>query len=900
MFLVMTERLTSILQAEGLEHLLTNFTEQGVTDSILAELSDADMKELGVDKLGERKRLLAAFKGYASIEKVAEVSPVSSNVTVSASPIQKTPTTPVEAAKESPFINTLGMPFVPIPRFETRCCIWPVRVQDYEAYCMATGSTFPACPFPQDGDHPIVGVNWNDSVAFCKWLTDKERGEGKVDKEWSYRLPTDLEWSAAVGLPHEPEATAVERHLKLPGYPWGLRWPPPQNAGNYEHQRIDQLGLKKNIEDAEQKVSFYKKVQDVYTKPWEYDTDLYNSISNETSWDESLDGLKKYKLIVDSSSRQLFDWEKAWAPVDPYEFTSPVGSFSANPIGIFDLGGNVWEWCMDNHSSKPEAGVLRGASYGLVHPESNEYFYRSAYRFWENKNKIVTFKAFDGQDWHEYPTGGFRIVLVRDKTSTISNVSTDQKKVAKGTGTCFPQQNTRSWLNEHKDKFSYTDLFEQDGTLNLEKHSTFIAGVEKCLGKTDPSEFVEALEGFADTLAGKALAEPLWAILLEMAEKRTDYPQKVLWLRQYADALTDSIPDTRIQERIAIYRRASTGSVLARRMLGYNLACELIKAGELDEAKNCIKDHLNITKKDVEGLPWDVCGITTLEEAMDDPDLEPIQDFLNSLPFTDPGEDTQGIHNPVNIPQPSKTISQIKTMAEVGNEFLSSLINRTDEELIQILDQDFTYDVGLNEERTFNISNISAELEGTSILDESDYPFSGFQVLIILAANDKKMTFCKFKNHLEDADAGQSDTDSLRTGTKGFAYYMDHESEGFEGTQAEAEAIQNDQDSCWCWVPHVSAQNLYKLQKTDAYSSVFKIKLSECSYDLIKKHIRLAGDTIWISVPRTIFFSDIDINVSCPDDVSKKEFFENCSPDPALVNFAIPYRALNPYRALAV
>jgi hypothetical protein len=35
--------------------------EQGVTDSILGDLTDSDLKELGVEKLGERKRLLAAF-----------------------------------------------------------------------------------------------------------------------------------------------------------------------------------------------------------------------------------------------------------------------------------------------------------------------------------------------------------------------------------------------------------------------------------------------------------------------------------------------------------------------------------------------------------------------------------------------------------------------------------------------------------------------------------------------------------------------------------------------------------------------------------------------------------------------------------------------------------------------
>ena len=57
----MTEKLQSILEAEGLASLLDKFNEQGVTDSILGDLTDSDLKELGVDKLGERKRLLAQF-----------------------------------------------------------------------------------------------------------------------------------------------------------------------------------------------------------------------------------------------------------------------------------------------------------------------------------------------------------------------------------------------------------------------------------------------------------------------------------------------------------------------------------------------------------------------------------------------------------------------------------------------------------------------------------------------------------------------------------------------------------------------------------------------------------------------------------------------------------------------
>lgn len=57
----MDVKLKSILQKEKLEHLLPIFTDQGVTDSILGDLSADDLRDLGIDKLGERKRLLSAF-----------------------------------------------------------------------------------------------------------------------------------------------------------------------------------------------------------------------------------------------------------------------------------------------------------------------------------------------------------------------------------------------------------------------------------------------------------------------------------------------------------------------------------------------------------------------------------------------------------------------------------------------------------------------------------------------------------------------------------------------------------------------------------------------------------------------------------------------------------------------
>ena len=37
--------------------------------------------------------------------------------------------------------------------------------------------------------------------------------------------------------------------------------------------------------------------------------------------------------------------------------TMPVGSFPANPFGLFDMAGNVWEWTDDDHCAYPQRPV---------------------------------------------------------------------------------------------------------------------------------------------------------------------------------------------------------------------------------------------------------------------------------------------------------------------------------------------------------------------------------------------------------------------------------------------------------------------------------------------------------------------------------------------------------------
>lgn len=158
------------------------------------------------------------------------------------------PVVSAKATKENPWENSLGLRFVPVPGTKVLFSIWDTRVQDYSKFVEESGhnsmylgtkdvggamySVDKTVPrgmsrqgaswkdpgFAQGPTHPVVGVSWDDAKAFCKWLTRKERDAGKIAADQEYRLPTDEEWSIAVGSSK---------------YPWGDEVPPPQGGGNY-------------------------------------------------------------------------------------------------------------------------------------------------------------------------------------------------------------------------------------------------------------------------------------------------------------------------------------------------------------------------------------------------------------------------------------------------------------------------------------------------------------------------------------------------------------------------------------------------------------------------------------------------------------------------------------------
>jgi len=111
------------------------------------------------------------------------------------------------------------------------------------------------------------------------------------------------------------------------------------------------------------------------------------------------DNISHSRANYDAANSQAYDlsypagYNPAFA-IDGTPYTSPVGSFPANGYGLYDMAGNVWEWCWDWYQSdyygsaaakkndpRGPAGPLnfrvsRGGSWTCI-----AFFCRLAYRY---------------------------------------------------------------------------------------------------------------------------------------------------------------------------------------------------------------------------------------------------------------------------------------------------------------------------------------------------------------------------------------------------------------------------------------------------------------------------------------------------------------------------------------
>lgn len=245
------------------------------------------------------------------------------------------------------------------------------------------GKTWNAPGHKQDLDqHPVTIVSWEDAKAFCAWLS---REEGTP-----YRLPTQAEWEYACrgGTTTEywtgddPESLVVGANVPdashLGASDLGHFW--LYVGENSAQKRVKDGWLSGSMKKGSlYPFDFENGEWGIVAEPTlianrdqftfanrSTSAKLYlKNVRTQNSFSGGLATRSFEQLTVDPGQQISFEpfdglGTTRVAGRDGFDELAPVGSLRPNPFGLYDMHGNVWEWCDDGYD--PESYKQRIAT----------------------------------------------------------------------------------------------------------------------------------------------------------------------------------------------------------------------------------------------------------------------------------------------------------------------------------------------------------------------------------------------------------------------------------------------------------------------------------------------------------------------------------------------------------
>lgn len=168
--------------------------------------------------------------------------------------------------------------------------------------------------FTQGDDHPAVCVTWHDAKAYAGWLS---RRTGK-----SYRLLSEAEWE----------------YVARAGADGQIPWSEGE-IDTCRHANVWDETIRKNFTLRPPSLS-------------------YGIVASKSG-----------PRIRDSVMNPLERWrQEGWqfethSCNDGQIYTASVGSYAANPFGLHDMIGNVWEWVEDCYNASYEDAPADGSAW---------------------------------------------------------------------------------------------------------------------------------------------------------------------------------------------------------------------------------------------------------------------------------------------------------------------------------------------------------------------------------------------------------------------------------------------------------------------------------------------------------------------------------------------------------
>lgn len=139
------------------------------------------------------------------------------------------------------------------------------------------------------------------------------------------------------------------------------------------------------------------------------------SLPTEAQWEYAARGQQGYKYAGSDNVKTV-----AWYNENSGEQTHPCGTKRANGFGIYDMSGNVWEWCKDRYNKEYILSDHESDYHNPTTPEGWEppsgYARVNRGGSWDYSANFcrVTCRSGDLRDYRA--DIGFRVVLVQEKT----------------------------------------------------------------------------------------------------------------------------------------------------------------------------------------------------------------------------------------------------------------------------------------------------------------------------------------------------------------------------------------------------------------------------------------------------------------------------------------------------
>ncbi|SMG50189.1 formylglycine-generating enzyme family protein [Sphingobacterium psychroaquaticum] len=191
-------------------------------------------------------------------------------------------------------------------------------------------------------EHEVTNRQFAAFVKATGYVTLAER---PLDpKEFPDADPAMLVPGSAVFTPVS-DATSLSDYLQWWSYVPGANWKQPEGPDRTIKGREDHPVTQLAYQDAEAYAKWVGKRLPTEAE-WEYAAKAGKHVNETYYW-----GTEKKEKGRWLANIYQGEFPKQNSKEDGFETTAPVKSFPSNAWGLYDLEGNVWEWCSDYYKA---------------------------------------------------------------------------------------------------------------------------------------------------------------------------------------------------------------------------------------------------------------------------------------------------------------------------------------------------------------------------------------------------------------------------------------------------------------------------------------------------------------------------------------------------------------------